>query len=191
MNLSWVHIHLLLNHFPIVGAIFGLLLLSYAFIKRSEDLKWASYWVFVIVALIAIPTYISGTQAEETVEKLPGVTDVLIHKHQAIANQAAIALGILGAMGLAGLFLFRGDRKPQRWFPTSVLVVAIVATGLVCWTGLQGGIIRHTEVRADTPALLPTGTEPKEQGHIGGKQEKSKKPERSNKKSKESEHSDK
>jgi len=153
MNLSWTHTHLLLNHFPIVGAIFGLLLLIYALLKDSEDLKKATYWCFVIIALITIPVFWAGQQAEEMVVSLPRVSHALVHAHSNVAQQALIALEILGVMSLFGLF--RGIKKTPSWFPISLLVVAIIATGLVSWTGLQGGIIRHTEVRSELQFLVP------------------------------------
>ena len=46
-----------------------------------------------------------------------------------------------------------------------IFLVAIAATGLVSWAGLQGGIIRHTEVRGDIPFLVPAKTESESGGH--------------------------
>lgn len=156
MNISWVHIHLLLNHFPIVGAIFGLLLLVYALYKNSEDLKQASYWSFVIIALITILVFIAGKHAEEVVVKLPNVTHDLIHYHEEAAKQALIALELLGAISLAGIFMFRGDKKTPSWFLVTVLGLGLIATSVVSLTGLRGGMIRHTEVRGELKFLMPT-----------------------------------
>ncbi|MGB7441514.1 MAG: hypothetical protein WA919_10630 [Coleofasciculaceae cyanobacterium] len=167
MNLSWTHVHLILNHFPIVGAIFGLLLLIYALIKHSEDLKQASYWTFIIIALITIPVFYAGTQAATVIHNFPDVSDSLIHKHREVAEQALIALEILGAMSLVGLFLFRDAKKTPIWFTTTLLVVTVIATGLVSWTGLQGGIVRHTEVRGELNFLMPDETESGSHGESG------------------------
>lgn len=164
MSLNWAHTHLLLNHFPIIGAIFGLLLLVYAMFKNSEDLKRASYWTFVIIALIAIAVYYSGTQASEVVGGLPGVRGELIHEHSQIAQWSLIAIEILGALSLVGL-LFLRSKKAINSFVAIILLVAISATGLVSWTGLQGGIIRHSEVRGDLLFLIPDKTESESEGH--------------------------
>jgi len=156
MNISWVHLHLLLNHFPIVGVIFGLLLLVYALYKNSEELRRASYWSFVIVALITILVFIAGMHAEEVVEKLPNVTPALIHQHEEAAEQALIALELLGAISVAGIFLFRGDKKTPNWFVVTVSLLALIATIVVSLTGIRGGMIRHTEVRGELEFLMPT-----------------------------------
>jgi hypothetical protein len=59
-TVSAVHIHLLLNHIPILGSIFGLLLLLYAILRRSDEIKKACFGVFVITALITIPVYLTA-----------------------------------------------------------------------------------------------------------------------------------
>lgn len=159
MNLSWAHVHLIFNHFPIVGAIFGLLLLVYAIRKKSEELQRASYWSFVIIALITILVFLTGTQAAELVHdhKLPNVSDSIVHRHKDIAEQALIALEILGLMSLGGLLLFRGAKITPNWFTVALLIVAVISTCLVSWAGVRGGMIRHTEVRGDLEFLAPTG----------------------------------
>jgi hypothetical protein len=138
-----------------MGAIFGFLLLIYARYKNSEDLKLASYWSFVIIALITILVFIAGLNAEETVEKLPNVTDSLIEHHEHAAEQAFIALELLGAVSLAGIFLLRGDKNTPNWFGFTVLALAFIAATVVSFTGILGGIIRHTEVRGELKFLMP------------------------------------
>ena len=123
MSFNWAHTHLLLNHFPIVGAIFGLLLLLYAMFKNSEDLKRASYWTFVIIALIAIAVYYSGTQASAVVSGLPGVRGEIIHRHREVAEWSLIAIEILGALSLVGLLFLRSKRAVNLF----VVVISIMA----------------------------------------------------------------
>jgi beta-lactamase regulating signal transducer with metallopeptidase domain len=72
--MNWAHIHLLLNHVPVLGTIFGLALLGYAVLKRSEALKRAALGVFVAVALLALPVYFTGEPAEEAVQSAAGVS---------------------------------------------------------------------------------------------------------------------
>ena len=45
MNLA--HVHLLLNHFPVIGMIIGLGLFLGSLIGKSEDLKRASLLIFL------------------------------------------------------------------------------------------------------------------------------------------------
>ena len=64
----------MLNHVPVIGTAFGLAMVGWALLRRSEELKKISLGVFVIVALLGIPAYLTGEPAEELVENLPGVS---------------------------------------------------------------------------------------------------------------------
>jgi uncharacterized membrane protein len=144
-----VHLHLLLNHVPVIGAIFALLLLAFGILKKSDDLKKASFGAFVIAALIAIPVYLTGEPAEELVENLPGVSESLIERHEAAALLALIGIIAVGTITLVGLVLFRGNRKIPAWFSYLSLMVALAAGGLMAWTASLGGQVRHSEIRAE------------------------------------------
>lgn len=69
MNLT--HLHLLLNHLPVVGTICGAGLLAFTLSRRSNDLKRAALGLLVISALVAIPAYLTGEPAEDGVKGLP------------------------------------------------------------------------------------------------------------------------
>ncbi|MBV6627827.1 MAG: hypothetical protein KI793_33710 [Rivularia sp. (in: Bacteria)] len=155
MTFNWAHTHLLLNHFPIIGAIFGLLLLVYAMAKDSKELNIATYWLFIIIALLAIPTYFSGKQAAGVVLDLPNISEAFVHQHRNIAEWAFISLEITGAFALMGLLISKSPKKAPNWLTATFIIFVIISTGLISWAGLQGGIIRHTEVRGDLPFLMP------------------------------------
>jgi hypothetical protein len=68
-----------LNHIPVIGIPTGAALLIYGLLRRSEEVKRVSLLVFVVVAIITLPTYLAGKAAEDMVEHLAGVDDDLIH----------------------------------------------------------------------------------------------------------------
>ena len=67
------HLHLMLNHIPVLGTVFGLGLLVFALWRKSEELKKAALGIFLIVALLAVPVYLTGEPAE-------GVADLLLDR---------------------------------------------------------------------------------------------------------------
>lgn len=154
MNLSWTHVHLLLNHFPIIGAIAALIIFIVGAIRQSRPVKQTSYWIFFLMALLAIPVYYSGTQAYAMVESLPEIPEAQIHRHREVAEWSFIGLEIIGALSLMGILIARRDKLAPSWCNATFLVVAIAATGLVSWAGLHGGTIRHTEVRGELSILM-------------------------------------
>jgi len=148
MNLNAAHIHLLLNHLPIIGTLVGLLLLAAALLRKSDELNRVSFAAFIVTALITIPVYLTGEPTANIVEKLPDVTEVMVDAHQESALISFIAVGILGIIAVWGLWRYRmADIIPQR-FAVILLAVSVVVNGLMTWTGFLGGQIRHTEVRS-------------------------------------------
>ena len=77
-----VHYHLLLNHFPTVGTLVALALFIAALIGKREDLTKASLGIFLIIAIITLPVYMSGKSAEKLVRDQQGVSAVAIEAHQ-------------------------------------------------------------------------------------------------------------
>jgi hypothetical protein len=153
--MNGAHLHLLINHIPVLGTFFGLALLAFGVWRRSEELRKAAFGTFVIVALAAVATYLTGDPAEDVVKGLPGVSRAMIGRHDdaaGIALSGAIALGVLA---LGGLIWFRGSKPIKTWFSTLVLAAAVLVTGLMAWTANLGGQIRHPEIRPDAP---PTTT---------------------------------
>jgi uncharacterized membrane protein len=147
MNLA--HVHLLLNHFPVIGVVFGFLFLAYAVTKESEELKKTSLGFFVLIAILALPVYFTGEPAEEVVKDLPGVTESVIEEHEEAALIALIAVEVLGVIALGGLFFFRGSTSLPSWFIKASLVLSLISVGLMAWTANLGGQVRHVEIRSD------------------------------------------
>ena len=74
MNLA--HLHLVLNHFPIVGTVIGLGLFVVSFVGKNDDLKRASLMILAAVALLALPTFFSGIGAQRAIKGDPAVSAV-------------------------------------------------------------------------------------------------------------------
>lgn len=152
---NWAHVHIMINHFPVVGVFGAILLLVYALVKKSEEMKMVSLGIFVLIALITIPVFFTGEAAENVVKKLPGVTETYIGRHEEFAEYSITVMEILGAMSLLGLyFIFRSGTIP-KWLFLIVLLLSLLTAAIVGLTANLGGQIRHTEIRegaSDAPA---------------------------------------
>jgi uncharacterized membrane protein len=146
--MNFAHLHLLLNHFPIIGTIVGLGLFLVSLAGKNEDLRRASLIIFSAMALLAIPTFFSGTGAQGAIKKLPGVSEALIERHQGAAMLALLFMEITGAMSLVELWRSQGRSRPARWdwSLSGVLLFSIVTVGLMARVGTTGGDIRHPEI---------------------------------------------
>lgn len=146
MNLA--HLHLLLNHFPIIGSLFGIGFLVARLMKRSPILTNAAKVVILIVALATIPTFFTREPAEKQIEGMLGISKNLIHAHEDAALLAFIVMLAAGAIALLLLFKY----SEQRSFHIGLLIVTIIAFGLIARAGNLGGQIQHEEIRGITSA---------------------------------------
>jgi uncharacterized membrane protein len=145
--MNWPHLHLIINHFPVVGFLFGLLFILYAMIRKSDELKRTSLGFLVLVALITVPVYFTGDQAGDIMERLPDVSRSLVDQHEEAASVALTGAVILGLIAAGGLFFFRLAANIPRWFMTLALILTIVVNGLIAYTANLGGQIKHPEAR--------------------------------------------
>src|SRR5438552_14221466 len=146
MNLA--HLHLILNHIPIIGTIIGLGLLIVSLVGNTDDLKRASLMVFAGVALLALPTFFSGVGAQGAIRKDAAVPASLIERHEGAAILALFFMEVTGALALVGLW--RRDRlfTDKPWSILAVILCfSIVTAGLMARVGATGGDIRHPEIR--------------------------------------------
>jgi hypothetical protein len=147
--MNWAHIHLILNHIPLIGVGFTILLFIVALIKNSKELINVSLLFTIIVALFAIPAYLTGEPAEDIVEELPGISENLIKQHEEMSEKAFIFLEIVGALALMTLVVMRYSQKLGGWLMSVTLIGLIVGGGMVAWTANLGGRINHPEVRSN------------------------------------------
>lgn len=156
------HLHLLLNHIPVLGAAFGLGLSVFALWQKSDELKKAALGVFLIIALLAVPVYLTGEPAEGAVKSLPGVSQPIIEEHERAATVAFTGVLVLGVAAMAGLFFFRRGRRMPAWFGSLILTASLIVSGLMVWTATVGGQIRHTEIRSSGSPPSVTGDRDRE-----------------------------
>jgi hypothetical protein len=143
----------MLNHLPVVGMGFAVCLLLYGIVRSSRELTKAGMGALVIVALLAIPAFLTGEPAEEIAERLPGVTERVIEPHEDAAKVALAAALVVGALALAGLGRFRGKEPPPA-IALGLAALALAAAGAMAWTANLGGKIRHPEIRGEeSPAI--------------------------------------
>lgn len=143
------HLHMVVNHFPIIGTIFGLGILIAGLLFKNNATKTVAYALFIVAAVFAFFSMSTGEGAEEIAEKLPGVTDQIIHEHEELAEKFAIVMYVLGFASLIGLYMNVKNHAKANLITYVVLVIAAVGVFLAQQVGTSGGEVRHTEIRAN------------------------------------------
>ncbi len=147
--MNWPHVHLMINHIPVIGVPGAILLLVYSLVRRSEEVKMVSFGLFVLIALMTLAVYFTGGAAAKAVENLPGVTEASIGRHEEMADVALVLIEVLGVVALAGLFLQRRLGHIPKLAVTLLLVLSLISAAVAGLTANLGGEIRHPEIRND------------------------------------------
>ena len=141
------HLHLVVNHFPIIGTIFALGILVVGLFLKNNSVKNTAYVLFIFSAIFALISVQTGEGAEEIVEDFPGIGKAIIHEHEELAEKLAIVIYLLGGISILGIILNVKNHAKAKFISVVVVLIAIPAIYLATLVGTSGGEIRHTEIR--------------------------------------------
>ncbi|HJQ83477.1 MAG TPA: DUF2231 domain-containing protein [Candidatus Binatia bacterium] len=147
-------IHLMLNHLPVVGLLFVVVVLVAGLVSRNDAILRLAFLSIVACALAAIPVFLSGEPAEERVEHLAGVSESAIERHEDVAKAVTFGLEVLGLAAVAVLLRSRGRRIPIG-LAAAFLAATLAWSGLLAWTAHLGGLVRHSEIASPVAAGGP------------------------------------
>lgn len=144
------HLHLVVNHFPIIGAIFGLGVLIFGMFLKNNSVKNTGFILLIITAIFAFTSMATGEGAEEMVEDMPNIGKKIIHEHEEHAEKFALVLYATGFFSILSLFTYYKKNKYATILSYITLFFALFSTVLGIFVGNSGGEIRHTEIREST-----------------------------------------
>ena len=153
-----VHLHLLLNHVPVIGVPIGIALLAWAIGARERGQQRMALALLVVAGLATGLVYLTGDPAEDGVERLAGVSRAMIERHDDFATATVVAAHLLWIMGVITLFLSRQGRPLKRGLVVATLAVGLITSSMLAGTAWLGGQIRHDEIRSGAVAA-PRDTE--------------------------------
>jgi hypothetical protein len=149
MNVTTLaHAHLLLNHVPTLGLIFGFALFLFSLVRNNDELLRASLAAFFLVAIMAFPAFITGYAARLSIREHAGFSEPLVDAHQGAAVLALMFLELTGAAAWVALWQQRRRAHPPTSTLVTVVVLSLVTLGLVSRAANMGGEIAHSEIRA-------------------------------------------
>ncbi len=154
------HWHLVLNHFPSVGTVIALGLLLASYYWRSDDLKRASLVLFLVLALLAIPTFITGHASAVLISNNEGVSTAAIAAHRDLGLFAFCFVGLTGAFAWFALWQYRRFARPSSWVMVAVLSLSVISLLFLTLAGSAGGHINHPEIWADGAVEVQPGPGP-------------------------------
>ena len=143
---NFAHLHLMINHLPVLLIPMSTLFLGFAFFKKNAQMVRFSLGVLFFSALTCVPVYFSGEPAEHQIEDFPAVRENVTHEHEESAEWAIIVSGIVAVV--SGISFFTdSNRKYHSKMVAVVLITALFSTVVLARTAYLGGHVRHTETR--------------------------------------------
>ena len=147
------HFHLVSTHFPIVGTIIAIGILAYGLYSNNTTVKKVALVTFIFMAILTIPVFLSGEEAEETVEHIAGISEHLIEEHEELAEKAIWLMGLLGIFSLLSFYALLKKLSFAKVAVILTFVISLATAGLFAKVGNLGGEIRHSEIRNDNSNL--------------------------------------
>ena len=155
---SWPYSHLLLNHFPVVLSVVGLVTSMLALLVHRRTIWQTAMAALTVAGVFVYPVHFTGDEAQKALEHTwyikPGVMDA----HDQAAGIAMWIILVAGAF--AAYSWWRSLKNPQEilpgWTRAGVLVGALAAVISVTYTAYLGGKIIHEAPILNAPSA-PAG----------------------------------
>src|SRR5262245_2367471 len=139
---SWAHLHILVSLLPSVGLVFALGLYVVAFVTKNEPIKRFCLIIFGFLALLAIPTYLSGTYSMASLSGNPRIWADMLDAH---FGWAMWTLGLLIATGAVAMYELWRSRNSHLSVDALHLVLglAFITFGLMAVVNELGWQVNH------------------------------------------------
>jgi uncharacterized membrane protein len=151
---AWPHAHMILNHLPTVGFVFALGFYITGLVSSDVVTQRASLVVFVLCALLGVPTYVTGAASmwALTDPGVVGISKPVIDAHRDMALVTVFGLAFTGVTAWIELWRFRHLGRFSRPVLYLILGFAIITFAVMAETGHRGGQINHPEILIATDA---------------------------------------
>ena len=156
--MSDAHLHLIVNHLPVLGVPFGAALLGLGLFRGQLALQRAGLGVLVLAGMAAGVAYLTGEPAEHALEALGGMRSLpesLVEAHEEAALVATVMTGLLALVAGFGFWRLQRGSVGRGWM-ASALTLALATTLALGWVATLGGRISHPEIRSGAPTETAT-----------------------------------
>ena len=147
MNINPAHLHMVLNHIPIIGMGFVILLLIIALLWGKSELLNVSLIFAILIAVSTIVVHQTGESAEKYVQGKPGFSDELVQAHDVAADVAFAFVEAAGLLALITLVKRKYSKNSGKVLILATLLGLVVGEVLMIRAANLGGKINHPEIR--------------------------------------------
>ncbi len=145
---SWAHLHILVSVFPSFGLMCVLGFYLAGFLTDNNVITRTCLALFALLALLSIPTYLSGQGAMAALSGNPKIPKEMINGHYGWGVAALVALVVTGVLALIELGRSGRAGRPSNAGYSLVLGFAVFSLALMIVAG--GWELDHRELQSAT-----------------------------------------
>jgi hypothetical protein len=147
---TFVHLHLVLTHFPPVLSLGCAVAAASAllFRNRRRELVQLTLLLMIVTGAMMPAIYVAGIRTASAIGKVDGIQQEAIAPHQ---QAATIALSVSIGTTLIAVALLIAERRHAGLSSPLRMLVLVLAIGLatsIGWTAALGGAIHHPEIHS-------------------------------------------
>jgi hypothetical protein len=147
--MNYAHLHLLINHFPLVTLLFGFCILVAGKIQQNEAVIRVALGLLIIGGFVAGAAFLTGDPAEDVIKSLPTYSEKIVHEHEDAADFGLWSTVITACTAVGGLYLSKKKGAVPKRYLIFLFVVNFWALTVIARTNYLGGMISHTEIRSE------------------------------------------
>src|SRR6266851_191820 len=145
---SWSHLHILVGVFPSFGLVFVLGFYISGILTDNNGLKRTCLVLFAVLALLSVPTYLSGDGSMAALSGNPRISKGMMNTHYRWGAAALVALVITGVVALVALW--RSGRADRASNVALHLVSGLAIVTLALMVVANGWEVNHRELQSTT-----------------------------------------
>lgn len=148
------HLHIVLNHFPIIGTFIALMVAAVAIVTKQAVIKRLVLGMMVLIAVTGAAAYFTGLATEEDFFGPGSPALEQVERHEASARVTWIVGLVAGAVGIGGLLMSRRVTDVPMPIMAAAVVALLVSAFFFMRTSNLGGQIMHPEIRSDPASKM-------------------------------------
>jgi uncharacterized membrane protein len=157
--MDWAHIHILINHFPVILVTTGALATILAMLLQRRGVWLYATVSLTLAGITVVPTYFTGEPADHALNDPWYVAKEAIHSHEQaakIASLLTLLAALVAVVAWRRLVRYPREVRMPGGLRTAIVVTSVAAAAGIGYTSWLGGRIVH-----DAPGLAgPRPTTP-------------------------------
>ncbi len=144
--MTGAHLHLALNHFPIVGVVIAILVIAHGLYWKQVHVLRVGLAITVFTGVLGAATYFTGEPAEHVIENRAGFKESRFEEHEQAALFAIIAIGLTATASAGGLYLSVKKNRIPKPLIVAIVILHIWTLTVIARTNYLGATISHPEL---------------------------------------------